>query len=169
MDTVYDEYSDRVDDYNKLAKTYNDAFEAVKTDNTVVVPDLPCPPTLPSNGNEIVFESDKQYFDDATQQGALNGSITKDTIYYVPLNAAKIVSGKAKYDARRFGNLYTNAVAPTTFTAPAAEYDATAWSVGHVYGRLGQGDNNMPGMVDAWRYDSTDVALPIMNVSIFPE
>lgn len=170
MTAVYAEYSDKVDDYNKLAEAYNDKYQAALKDNTVEVPGIPCPPTLPSNAVELKFESDKSKISTTLQQDALNTDMDKDTIYYVPLDVVGVdAPAKAKYDARRLGNLYTNAVAPTDFSSPAAEYDATAWAVGHVYGRLGQGEKNMPGESDAWRYDSDDSALPIMNVSIFPE
>lgn len=158
METVYTEYSGRVDDYNDLAKKYNDAYELAKTDNTAVVPDLPCPPTLPTNGNKLDFKALTTNYKTDLQQSALNGSIKKDTIYYVPLDTTDVGSSSdAKYDARRLGNLYTNAVEPATFTSSADAFDPTDnWSVGHVYGRLGQGEMNMPGESDAWKFDSND-------------
>lgn len=119
MQAVFDEYAVNVDAYNILAEKYNEEYEKAKTDNTVIVPDIPCAPTIPTNAQNLKFEYDTSKYDEASQRGF---TIAKDTIFYTPLNLAQMNSStEAKYDNRRFGHLYTNADASGTL---ASEYAA---------------------------------------------
>lgn len=109
MQVVFEEYETELDAYNDLAEKYNTAFESARTDNTVEVPALPCPPNKPSHGDNVEFKTNTAKYDSADQESDLS-SISKDTIYYSPLNIAIVDSeAKAKNDNRRLGHLYANA------------------------------------------------------------
>jgi len=80
--------------------------------------------------------------------------------YYRGYNSA---ATDAISDSRRWSKLYNFADFASQTTLDANH------SVGHVFGRLGQGKNNMPDVFAPFRFKTTNATKQVMNVSIFPE
>lgn len=57
MQEIYDEYGEKLLSYNELAEEFNDDLAALATDNTIVLPEIPCAPYKPSNAYSLPFKS----------------------------------------------------------------------------------------------------------------
>jgi len=144
--------------YNKAATAYNDEVKAQELDKpTTAVPTRPCPPSaLPALGApafDLVAPSGQ--YDPTVDTGILVRSFTDG------------LDSDQAAQSRKIGYLAT--AGTYADNAAVADYDDTDMPAGHVYGRLGQGKNNMPGVMAPWSYEQdANASDAIMYISVLP-
>lgn len=155
---IYSGYSGQVTTYNALAATYNTAVTAynteikdskVKEEDRTVIPEKPCPPTMPVawSGFEIVTNS--AYLTAPVGTLALYLAANSGAVLvYDMLNTAAAPNTPTP-DSYRFG--YVSVVKDTSIASLDIAYDVTA-QASHIFGRLGQGEKTMPGNSAPFRW-----------------
>lgn len=157
---AYAAYDSALTSYNTDAVAYNEAVDAYNTaleanEELPVVMERPCAPTMPTAITGVTFVNDMT--EDAD---TLILTATTALVEYVQQNA----DTTAENDAKRFGYVMSaNEYAADT------DFDADTAHAGHVFGRLGQGETNMPGMISPWKWNTDTVSeFQYMMISIFP-
>jgi len=140
--------------YNEAVEAYNTALEAKEKELPVVM-ERPCPPTKPGAVAGVTFEMDM------TEDVSTNIlTATTSIVEYIQQNA----DTTALNDAKRFGYV----MSANEYLA-ATEFDSATAHAGHVFGRLGQGKWNMPGMYSPWKWNTDSASeFQYMMISVFP-
>jgi len=192
---IYSAYTKAVADFNTAKSTFSTSLTAydakVKERNAViaapdsatdatgelgakvVIPDTPCPPNLPYN---LGFSKVEQPAHAASYAIDVSTATNWETPKLGKGASLKFVSSAANDNAIRdlsfgMGSLYTTKNDSNT-CASGAMTDACKVDVGHVFGRLGQGDRNMPGIMEPYLQWNVAAAsktgIPGMYVGVFP-
>lgn len=159
-------YNDDADDYNTAVEAYNKALED-KEKEMPEVPEMPCPPSKPASwkGFEVVVDSSTWA---ATSLADSLGDVTGPAVVYSMLDSSATFDDA---DSFRFGYLSTvsDTAAIAALVAPATlAYDENV-QASHIFGRLGQGEETMPGAQAPFRWAAESAQIQSMQVSIFPE
>lgn len=168
IEPVYSGYGNALSSYNTDATAYNTAVTAYNTALTAKekelpkVPVRPCPPSAPAAFTGFDIYTDKTSGQLTTLLTATAN--TKPFVAYVQQDNGGTVQIN---DSKRFGYVMTSKVYDHT-TATNKVFAESA-EAGHVFGRLGQGEMNMPGKAAPWKWVVGNADIQHMMVSIFPE